>query len=260
MKKFAKILFALVLLTGTVLLLSFVNKEQQNKTIWNFEVEVLGNQDMHFINEKMIKDQLASTGIQVLGTQVNELSLDRIQTNILKNPSIKESEVYKTIDGQLIVKVEQRTPIARIINSDGSSFYLDEDGQIMPLSRTYTARVPVVLGNLNENSGKSVRQLLKTEDHKDQFLLDDIFVLINEINKNDLIKSLTDCVIVNDKREFEIVPRIGSQRIVVGQCKDLDIKFKKLLAFYDKIIQNEPLDQYAVINLKFRDQIVCVNK
>ena len=43
-----------------------------------------------------------------------------------------------TIDGGLKVDVKQRNPIIRIINADGDSYYLDDEGKLMPLSDKYT--------------------------------------------------------------------------------------------------------------------------
>ena len=52
-----------------------------------------------------------------------------------------------TLSGNLYVDIEQRTPIARVFTPMGS-FYLDQEGYVMPLSDKYTAQVIVVNGYL----------------------------------------------------------------------------------------------------------------
>lgn len=243
-------------MTGIVLL-GFVSKEQNSKKIWNLDIEVLGNQEMRFVDAKMIKNQLSSLGFEIVGHSLAEIPLDRIRKSVLQNPSVKSCMVYKTLDGQVMVQLEQRTPIARIFNTDGSSMYLDSDGQIMPLSKTFTARVPVVVGMKRESSGRSVDEIKSNSEWRETSLLDDLFDLVNYIRKDELIHAQVDCISINKEGEFEISPRMGRQKIILGSVEDLDLKFKKLKAFYKEIVQVEKLDRYQSINLKYRDQLVC---
>jgi cell division protein FtsQ len=59
---------------------------------------------------------------------------------------------------------------------------------------------------------------------------------------------------------MELVPRVGSQKIVFGNGDDLESKFKNLLVFYKKAIPLVGWDTYSTINLKFKGQIVCVKR
>ena len=45
-----------------------------------------------------------------------------------------------------LVNIQQRKPIARFIDNKS---YLDEDGLVMPKSKYYSARVPVIKGYAN---------------------------------------------------------------------------------------------------------------
>jgi fructosamine-3-kinase len=53
-----------------------------------------------------------------------------------------------SVDGVLKAVVEQKTPVARVFANEGS-FYIDYEGNKMPLSANYTARVPLVSGEIN---------------------------------------------------------------------------------------------------------------
>jgi cell division protein FtsQ len=59
------------------------------------------------------------------------------------------------------------------------------------------------------------------------------------------------------KGEFEIVPRVGSARIVVGKPIELNAKFDRLKAFYLAMAAKDNINKYKRINLKYRDQVVC---
>ena len=78
------------------------------------------------------------------------LVLKEVEERLLKNQMIHSAEVYITVDGILGAKIKQRTPIARIV--DKQDYYLDTEGEKMPLSSVYTARVPIVTGAVMEHA------------------------------------------------------------------------------------------------------------
>ena len=44
---------------------------------------------------------------------------------------------------------------------------------------------------------------------------------------------------------------------MLGRADDLDHKFKKLLAFYNKGLNSIGWNKYNYINIKYRNQVVC---
>ena len=243
MKRILNILLVLTLVAGAIFLLGFVQHEQDNKEVWNFDVRVAGD-EMNFVNADMIKDQINDLGVQILGAPSSTIDLQKIQKTVLKNPAVKSSEVYKTLDGQVRIDIVQRKPILRIFHSDGYSYYLDESGKEMPLSENYTAHVPVVTltGRLSQNPNK-------------------VFIDLKEIalliQKDSFLKAQVDCIRVNEQGEYILIPRVGNQEILLGKADELQLKFKKLKAFYQEVVQVTPLDKYETINLKYKNQVVC---
>jgi cell division protein FtsQ len=60
----------------------------------------------------------------------------------------------------LKARVKQKTPIARVFNSNGS-FYIDYKGGRMPLSDNFTARVPLVSGEINKKNNEKLAQVCR---------------------------------------------------------------------------------------------------
>jgi cell division protein FtsQ len=156
------------------------------------------------------------------------------------------------------VQVYQRTPIARVLNKDGSSFYLDSEGRAMPLSKKYTAKVPVLYGNIMESAANiSVREIRRDEAKASKFLMDDLFDVVKSIETDEFWKAQIESIYVNDNREIELLPRVGNHRIIFGDSQNIDKKLKKLMAFYQETVHAVDLNKYKTINLKYRDQVVC---
>ena len=190
---------------------------------------------------------------------MNDIDIARIRKTIEQISSVKKCNVYKTLDGKVEVEVTQRTPIVRIINRDGSGFYLDQDGVIMELSDTYTAKVPLVTGELLESGSLgSIKQILKNERLKETSKLDEIFTLVTAINRDEFMRALTDYIYIDKKGEFNIVPRIGRQDIKLGNTENLENKFINLKSFYKGTINKINIDQYRAISIKFDDQVIGI--
>ena len=61
-----------------------------------------------------------------------------------------------------------------------------------------------------------------------------------------------------DEPQVEIVPRAGDQVIALGGIDAYEQKLDKLMSFYRKAVLYEGWDRYRYVNLKYKDQIVCV--
>jgi cell division protein FtsQ len=166
-------------------------------------------------------------------------------------PSVKNAEVFTSNDGRLNVEVSQRTPLFRILNNDGSSFYVDVDGRRMPLSSEYTARVPILTGAVN------IPFSVLESNAAREALLEDAIELFRFIEADPLWSAQTEHIVVTNHNEFEIVPRVGAHRILLGNTDHLYDKFARLRSFYDAMVLENNLNKYKRINLKFRNQVVC---
>jgi cell division protein FtsQ len=165
------------------------------------------------------------------------------------------------MDGALHARVKQRIPIVRVFNLDGSSFYIDQEGWTMPTSTSYTARVLVVTGLLNEPGAKNgVYSVFATDSIKTAFRSDDIHRLATFISADPFWRALIDQVVVTADGEFELIPRIGAQRVLLGDGSALQQRFEKLKVFYDKGIPKADWRRYSRIDLRFADQVVCTKR
>jgi cell division protein FtsQ len=68
-------------------------------------------------------------------------------------------------------------------------------------------------------------------------------------------------VYVNKQGEFELIPRVGNHRILLGGADDISSKLKRLKTFYtSKDVNVKELNMYDTINLKYKNQLVCSNR
>jgi cell division protein FtsQ len=91
------------------------------------------------------------------GTSLSRINLKAIESKLKYDKHIKEAELYGDLKGNLIVSVELRRPLARIVQEDAPDAYISEEGIIMGTSEKFASRVMVI-------SGKFVKQLLEMGD------------------------------------------------------------------------------------------------
>ena len=260
MNKIVQISIWVIVLAGVIVTLGFVSISQKESVFTKPTVNIDYETENRFINENDILAQILNvedTGVLLL----SQFSVTELEEKLSNNNSIKDVQVYKTIDGEMVVNVKQRRPIVRIF-SKNESYYIDEKGSLMPLSSQYTARLLVVSGDLNEPYGKryqfNYNNLNDTLSSKT--LLDDIYKIADYIDKSAFWKAQIEQIDVNKVHRFELVPKVGNHKIVLGEIDNLESKFEKLMGFYQKGLSKTGWNEYSVINLKYKNQVVCTKR
>jgi cell division protein FtsQ len=187
------------------------------------------------------KDSIKSAVIEIITTKnihKSSVHLKALEFELNKIELVRKSDVFIDVNGTMVVNIHQRMPIARFLNNKS---YLDEDGLVMPKSKYYSARVPVIKGYAN------------TQDQ-----LDLIYKLSNYIKDDKFLSQSATEILIDSNSNFSIKLRDYRFKILIGQLNNLDLKIKNFKAFYINASANQILNKYSVINLQFDNQVVCV--
>jgi len=243
-----KILNSLKFAVGIVLFLlslSFANRESGKNRCTSLDIVIHDSMDYQFVNQRIILQEIQNR-FQVVGKSLDSIRTDKIELELGKYPSIKDVQVYRTIadgglpySGRLIVRVCQREPLFRVMGRD-RNFYVDKDGNVMQLSSNYTARVPIVQGNV-----------------KNEFATGELFDLLRFIEEDSFWGAQICQMYVTGEEELLMVPRVGDHIIEFGKVDNYKSKFKKLMALYKNAFNKGNWNEFSRINLKYEDQIVC---
>ncbi|MEH3115435.1 cell division protein FtsQ [Pedobacter terrae] len=238
----------LISLAGVVVLLSFINVKKQ--TVKCKDVKILIPGADNFIEREEIDAILKEDQGVLLGRNLENINIHNIERKLQSNPYIGFAKVYVDMDGVLHIEVKQRQPILRILNENGQDFYIDNDGLKMPISSNFTANVLVATGHITEVFGSKI-DTLHTK------LARDLYKTAQFIKKDTLWDSQIEQVVVDQKNDIELIPRVGNQRIILGNADSLEKKMNNLLLFYKKAMPQVGWDTYRTINIKYTNQIVC---
>lgn len=228
----------LVLMIGLVLFLySFTSKRNNARKTEKTIVEFVNKAEL-FVSYETVNKLLIEKGKELKTIGKDKVVLNELEKILNEHDMIQKSEVFVSIDGVLKAMVTQRTPIARIFNEEGS-FYIDSKGNRMPLSKIQTARLPLVLGEINGKNEKEMYDLL-------WFIYNDDF----------LKKNITGIEIL-PSGSLKMTNRNYNYEIEFGKTIEVQRKFDNYKAFFQKAVHDTLIDKYKVINLKFTQQVVC---
>lgn len=230
----------LVLILGAVVFLySFSSKRNENRMLKEANIEFAEAED--FITHEKVNNLLIQNFGAIKSIRKDKLDLNSVEKSLDKNPMIAKAEVYATIDGKLKAKISQRKPVARIFQGK-KSFYIDSKGGEMPLSESYTARVPLVTGQLDSIEPQRLHKLLS-------YINDDRFL------KKEIIG-----IEVAGTGGLRMKCRSYGYEIHFGRAINVEKKFNNYKAFLQDAVKDTLIEQYKTINLKFTQQVVCTKK
>jgi cell division protein FtsQ len=219
-------------------------------------VDLKDSSQYHFVTKKQLLNLVYGSTGKIIGQQLKSITVSEIEGSVNTLRELKEAEVYFAIDGTMHVYANQRDPIMRVMPDNGGDFFVDEDGVVVRKRNLYTPRLHIVTGNVNISSamlnGVSVLDTVIKNS-----ILKDIYYLVEYINKDDFWSAQIDQIYVDNDDEIDLIPRVGNQLIHLGTIENMEGKLRNLAAFYDKVLPEVGWNKYSMINLEFKDQIVC---
>ncbi|QNF34291.1 hypothetical protein HUW51_16755 [Adhaeribacter swui] len=248
-------IISLIFASCCILLLTalgvFVAQRQAQKAIRKVSVTIDNEYNNYFISDREVKNILTNDGEKKLeGSKITDVDLKSLELRIKSHKFVRDAQVYRDLAGNLNVKIKQNRPIARIVhdNSD-EDVYIDDEGNILPLSERFTARViPITRSLFRPAQTRTFYQ-----DSLGQAYLD----LLKFIEKDTFWKAQLAEMQIDAKGKVIFMPQVGTQAIEFGKPEGVEQKFKKLLVFYKKVLPAMGWERYKRVNLEFDDQIIC---
>lgn len=260
-KRILNIVYLVVGTVGLFVSLAFTERESDKILCTDVRIEVDPGSGVFFVSNEDVMGMINSKG-GPKGKPISSVPIAAYERHITSDPSVKRAEVFTKHNGVFAVKVYQREPIVRVFNSDGESFYLDKDGNVMPTSQNYTARVPVASGFIMEKIHLMQRYNVAAmnDSLKSISCLDELFELASFIRNDNFWKANIQQIVVEPNGELTLIPTIGDHSILLGNTDKMEQKFKKLHLFYTKGLNRTGWEHYSHINLKYKDQVICTKK
>lgn len=237
---------------ASVFLLVAAIKSKEAQSCKGIEINIHGVGNNFFVDKKDILDALTvSEKTNPVGKTIGSFNLRKMEQELEKDIWIRSAELFFDNNEILQVSVNEREPVARVFTTSGSTFYIDDELAMLPLSNKFSARLPVFTGFPSDK---------KVLSKADSSLLQDIKTISLAIQKDSFSMAMIDQVDINEMRIFEMVPKIGNQVIVFGDAKNVEVKLDKMKLFYKEIMVKAGWNNYSVIDISYNNQVVARRK
>lgn len=238
MKRSLSYIKPIILLVLVGFLYGFAEKRHKAREINAVKVRFTDTENLYVTEEVVNKLLIQNNGL-TSSIDKETLDLNRVESLLNDHDMIENAEVYLTLDGKLEAQVSQRKPIGRVMGN--SSFYLDKNGEIMPLSSFFSARVPLMFGFDGENVAGA-------------------YAIVDYIRQDEfLTKHITGITRLKGGK-YSLELREMDFDLYFGDSSNVALKFNNFKAFYKKAQKENKLDTYKKVNLQFGDQVVCTKK
>lgn len=264
MRKFKNIAIVVV---SVVMVLGVLGLAESSRRIVKFsdlKVNIDISEGNFFVDDLDIESRVFSHGYQTGIEPVINIDVRMLESQFDSMPSVKKSEVYTSINGRLFVDIKQRTPIMRVFTNYGS-FYLDREGYVMPLSDKYTAQVIVVNGEMPVRYLNVKGQQFGSWDESmskelPEYKMYEAYKLAKKFSEVPFWDAQFKQIYFREDGDIELVPAVGNHVILIGGVDDIDQSLTKLMILYKEGLSKTGWNNYSLINLKYKDQIVCIKK
>lgn len=241
----------LLTLVGVIVLMNLVFTKDQAQKCTSLRVSIEGNGTFIDQNDisKMINNQFGS----VIDKDLKDIKFQQIEKAIEKLPYVSRAEVFADIDGVLQVTVEQREVILRVISKSGREYYVDKEGNKVPVTLKYVPHVLVANGNIKEGYSKALESV-------ESSTVKDLVKVVDRVTGDPLWENQIVQMYVNDQNDIELIPRVGNEMLLIGSADSLDDKLRRLEIYYKNILPKVGTEAYEKVNVKYGGQIICERK
>ena len=234
--KILNIVFVLINIIIVGGIIFFNLKNTSDKLIFNEKnIQFSSN---NFINNDSIKINLLDNYKSLDSLNADIETVYEIEQIITRIPFVKKANVYMTVNSELNIRVQEKKPVLNLYNSD---YLLSENGQLIPKIDSLNIDLISFFGEIDPTIYTNLSNLSKMII-KDDFLKDHIKY------------------IYSDSLSFYLRVNRFNYNIELGSLENISEKLNNYKVFIASIMDDEILNKYSHLNLKFNKQVIAQKK
>lgn len=197
--------------------------------------------------EEIKQKILSAYQVDFRDVQVGNLDLHNLESILIEEAFIVDAQAYIDANQVLHIDITQRTPIMRVMDIQGRNYYLDSEGIRLPLSKHFTARVPVVTGYAAEYGAglDTVRNNLGAA-----------FRIVCDARADEFMHAWLDGINIHNSDEIVLMGNVGRFKVLFGDDDRSKEKIEKLKTFFKEGLKITGWRDLESINVKYDKQVV----
>lgn len=244
--KWKKILLITVdVLLGAYLVIAvtaFNKPEDATRTCHELHISIMGDAVEGFLTTADVEHMLKADRLDPRGLALGQINTRQIEEHLQSKELIEEAQCYTTQNGNVCIRIRQRTPVVRVMAQNGDDYYVDNHGKALPRS-SYSCNLMVATGHITLRYAEQRLAPIANLILKDRFWRSQV-VQLNILRDGSV----------------ELVPRVGDHIAYLGQPTGITRKLERLRKFYLYGLSQAGWNKYSRISVEFDNQIICKRK
>lgn len=233
---------------GLMVFLLYSVSNKLNAPIDNLRIIIDDNGDKkNLITSKEVRTMLKyEMGYDISLADFRQLKLFELEAAFDRDDRVESAEIFVDKHNVMNILIRQKQPIVRIDAADGKDYYLDYSGDRIPVTDVF--RVPVVTGQVDEYKPG----FQKTDKNN----LNAVLKLARKVHDDQFLTALVEQIHIDNKDEITIVPKVGRDKILIGEIDGLDEKIYRLKTYYEHGVKKIGLDKFDELDFRYEGQMI----
>lgn len=264
-----KIMFLVQLLVAGLFLVLFLIlgiqfDKKQSAIVWTgTNIEISDSSKYEFVTRSEVLAAVNGFRYEKNKTKISDIKVNEIRKRLSSNKYIDQVYVYVSNEGKINVSIVQQVPVMRFQGNDGNAYVFTEKAEVLLLKGKLRENLPVITfegGTLN------LEKYYKNTDKKEvenRDIINNLIKFANYVESDSFLSNLIVQINVNNVGDIELIPRLGCSLIVFCGISDIEnyaVYADKLKRFYEGLSDQDLLNRYRYINLKYSNQVVVTKK
>ena len=220
----------------------WAREEARRHICQEIEIEIDGKGQVASISPQSVMEVLQGYPGNMKGAPINSINTLDISNYLRKFNNFESVDCIITTQGKLKIRVVPMMPEMRVF--DGvNGYYVNKDGKTMAALPGFHVDVPLVYGKFDKN--------LRPES---------VLPVVRFVRQDSLLRQLTSMIVVNDRENILLIPRIKGHVINIGDVTRLPEKRDAIYTAYKNILPYKGWETYDTISVKFKGQIIATRR
>lgn len=241
------IILCLAVLAGIV----FAAVNMPKRPCSGYELVVNYDGEYPAVKEADIQQMIEDNHIETIGVPLKDVDLEQIAQHLQENPYIEKVNEVRFSSTRLRIVVTLKNILLHVYAQDGSQYFVDENGFMLPFSMVVTENVPIANGKIPDTfvQGKNVKNSGSN--------LQRVFRIASYMNNDDFYRAQFRQLYVTNTNEVILVPTIGRHKVIFGTDKDMEEKLFNLKQAYQQGLAYMGMDQYTTLDVRYKNRVIA---
>lgn len=189
---------------------------------------------------------------------ISTVDMMKIQKMLDANPWIERASAYIGLNNTLMIQAKEFEPVLRVYNHNKRSVYVTRNGVIFPSSPHYSPRV--IIANGNYDFPTPSKNSVVTDSTYAKTGIGEALNIAIAIEKDTFLTCCVGQIYRDENNEYELAVNNLPAKVILGNIEELNDKLTRLAILLEKYNGTEELKPYKILNLKYKNQIVCTKQ